>query len=174
MSSKRIMERSFFTCEATELAKKLIGKIICRDDSDERGKFSIKVRITATEAYPKDDSCLDANRTKKTTSQSLSGGHLHFHNASDGRRRVDIVANEAGISESVLIAGVDMYDGPSQALWILDIDDPKYDGLDLLSPESKIWIEDDGTIAELNPAGPRKNIPDTKPLRFTAKTFQFR
>ena len=29
MSSKRITERDFFTCEAVELAEKLIGKIIC-------------------------------------------------------------------------------------------------------------------------------------------------
>ncbi len=174
MSSKRINEREFFTCEAVELAKKLIGKIICHEDSDEKGKFVIKARITATEAYRKDDSCLDDNRTQKTTSQSLQGGYLHFHNAGNGRRRIDIVANEAGISESVLIAGVDMYDGPSKTLWILDIDDPQYDGLDLLSPNSKIWIEDDGTIAELNTATQRKNISDTTPLRFTAKSFKFK
>ena len=172
MSSKRITERDFFTCEAEELAKKLVGKIICHEDSDEK-KFVIKARITATEAYRKDDSCLDDNRTQKTTSQSLAGGHLHFHNAGEGRRRIDIVANEVGVSESVLIAGVDMYDGPSKALWILDIDDPQYDGLDLLSPDSKIWIEDDGTIAELNTAMQRKNISDTTPLRFTAKIFKF-
>ena len=117
---------------------------------------------------------MDDNRTQKTTSQSLAGGHLHFHNAGNGRRRIDIVANEVGVSESVLIAGVDMYDGPSKTLWILDIDDPQYDGLDLLSPDSKIWIEDDGTIAELNNATQRKNISDTTPLRFTAKIFKFR
>lgn len=92
----------------------------------------------------------------------------------NGRRRIDIVANEVGVSESVLIAGVDMYDGPSKTLWILDIDDPQYDGLDLLSHDSKIWIEDDGTIAELNNATQRKNILDTTPLRFTAKIFKFR
>lgn len=174
MSSKRITEREFFTCEAVELAKKLIGKIICHEDSNGKEKFAIKARITATEAYRKDDSCLDDNRTQKTTSQSLVGGHLHFHNAGNGRRRIDIVANEVGVSESVLIAGVDMYDGPSKTLWILDIDDPQYDGLDLLSPDSKIWVEDDGTIAELNAATQRKNIPDTTPLRFTAKGFKFR
>ena len=116
---------------------------------------------------------MDDNRTQKTTSQNLAGGHLHFHNAGDGRRRIDIVANKEGIPESVLIAGVDMYDGPSKTLWILDIDDPKYDGLDLLNPESKIWIEDDGTIAELNTATQRRNISDTTPLRFTAKMFRF-
>ena len=174
MSSKRITERDFFTCEAEELAKKLIGKIICHEDFDGKEKFVIKARITATEAYRKVDSCLDDNRTQKTTSQSLAGGHLHFHNAGNGRRRIDIVANEVGVSESVLIAGVDMYDGPSKTLWILDIDDPQYDGLDLLSPDSKIWIEDDGTIAELNNATQRKNISDTTPLRFTAKIFKFR
>lgn len=174
MNSKRIVERDFFTCDAVELAKKLIGKIICHEDSSGKEKFVIKARITATEAYRKDDSCLDDNRTKKMTSQRLAGGHLHFHNAVEGRRRIDIVANEAGVSESVLIAGVDMYDGPSKTLWILDIDDPEYDGIDLLNPKSKIWIEDDGTIAELNIATQRKNISDKAPLRFTVKMFKFR
>lgn len=153
------------------MAKKLIGKILCHQDTD---KFVIKARITATEAYLEDDSCLDDNRAKKATSQKLSGGHIHFHNAAEGRRRIDIVANVEGISESVLIAGVDMYDGPSLALWALDIDSPKFDGLDLLNPDSEIWIEDDGTMVEFNPPMQRKNISDTTPLRFTAKEFKFK
>ncbi len=71
MSSKRITERDFFTCEAEELAKKLIGKIICHEDFDGKEKFVIKARITATEAYRKVDSCLDDNRTQKTTVKVL-------------------------------------------------------------------------------------------------------
>ena len=163
-----------FEVSAEKLAPWLIGKILCHEDSNGKDKFVIKARITATEAYREEDGCLDDNRTQKTTSQSLAGGHLHFHNAGDGRRRIDIVANEVGVSESVLIAGVDMYDGPSKTLWILDIDNPQYDGLNLLSPDSKIWIEDDGTIAELTTATKRKNITDEAPLRFTAKSFKFK
>lgn len=87
MSSKRITEHDFFTCEAEEVARKLVGKIICHEDFDGKEKFVIKALITATEAYRKDDSCLDDNRTQKTTSQSLAGGHLHFHNAGEGRCR---------------------------------------------------------------------------------------
>ena len=34
----------FFTCEAEELAKKLIGKIICHEDFDGKEKFVIKAR----------------------------------------------------------------------------------------------------------------------------------
>lgn len=174
MESKRITSRDFFTCDAVELAKKLIGKVICHQDGTGEERFVIKARITATEAYHKDDSCLDDNRAKKATSQRLAGGHIHFHNAGRGRRRIDIVANKEGVSESVLIAGVDMYDGPSKTLWALDIDDPKYDGLDLIDPEATIWIEDDGTMVELNEATQRRNIEDSTPLRFTAKMFKFR
>lgn len=47
MSSKRITERDFFTCEAVELAEKLIGKIICNRVA---GKI-LRFRIVETEAY---------------------------------------------------------------------------------------------------------------------------
>lgn len=173
MGTKKITDRDFFMCAADELAKKLIGKVLCHQIGKGDDKFVIKTRITATEAYLKDDSCLDANRTKNSTSQSLAGGHLHFHNAAEGRRRIDIVANDEDVTESVLIAGIDMYDGPQKTLWALDIDDSKYDGLDLTNPASEIWLEDDGTTVEVNPPTQRKNIPDTTPLRFTAKRFTF-
>lgn len=49
MSSKRITERDFFTCEAVELAEKLIGKVICNRVA---GKI-LRFRIIETEAYGK-------------------------------------------------------------------------------------------------------------------------
>ena len=174
MESKRITNRDFFTCEAEKLAEKLIGKIICHEVGEGKNKFVIKVRISVTEAYRKEDDCLDDNKTQKNTSQNLIGGHIHFHNACEGRRRVDIVANFEGTPESVLIAGTDMYDGPSKTLWALDIDDAKYDGVDLIDPNSKIWLEDDGTKALINPPIPRKNIKDQTPLRFSVAQFTFR
>ena len=60
MGTKRITDRDFFMCAADELAKKLIGKVLCHQIGKGDDKFVIKTRITATEAYLKDDSCLDA------------------------------------------------------------------------------------------------------------------
>ena len=48
------------------------------------------------------------------------------------------------------------------------------DGMDMLKDDAEIWIEDDGTQAELKEPTKRKNIPDDKPLRFEAKRFIFK
>lgn len=174
MTSKRITDRSFFLKSSEELAKALIGKILCHEVGEGDEKFVIKVRIKVTEAYRCTDECLDENRSKKPTTQRLSGGHLHYHNAAEGRKRIDIVANEADIPESVLIAETDLYDGPQKTLWALDLESSEYDGLDLTDLNAKVWLEDDGTEAVLNPAAPRKNVEDPAPLRFSAKEFCFK
>ena len=175
MTAKKIQNRDFFTCEAPELAKKLIGKLICHKvgSKQEKNEFIIRTRITETEAYLKDDSCLDYNRQKKETCQILIGGHIHLPQKVEGRRRMDIVANIKEIPESVLIAKTDGYDGPQKTLWALDINDHHLDGLDLTNKDSEVWIEDDGTIAELKEPTTRTNVHDSRLLCFSAKTFKF-
>ena len=168
-----IRNREFFTCDAAELAKNLVGKVLCHKVGKGKDAFVIKVRILTTEAYLEKESFTDANRVKESNSQELAGGHIHFHNAAEGRRRMDIVANEAGITQSVLIAECDMYDGPQKTLWALDADDKKYDGLDLVTSD-EIWLEDDGVIVELKEATQRKNIADASLLRFSARSFTFK
>ena len=171
----RIMDRSFFNCSAEELAKRLLGKVICREDVEGEDRFIIKTRIKVTEAYLEDDASLDYNRSKKATSQTMEGGHLHYHyNTAPGRRRMDIVAGTIGKAESVLIAEADMYDGPQKVLWALDIDSKDFDGLDLLSADSPVWLEDDGTAVISISSSPRKNIEDKRPLRFCADGFLFK
>lgn len=175
MDSKRIRNRDFFTKPAEDLAKDLLGKILCR----RMGKdFVMKSRIKVTEAYRNDEDCTDANRDKAPNSQLLSGGHLHyFYKTCDGRRRIDIVAGSEGVAESVLIRETDLYDGPQKVVWALDIK-MYMDGIDLLSKDSEVWIEDDGTVAILDEPKPRINISEKStskdsPLRFSAKSFIF-
>ncbi len=176
---KRITDRTFFTQPAEELAKALIGKIICHEVGDENEKFVIKARIKATEAYRQTDDVTDANREKERTSQILEGGHLHLYTKKgEGRKRLDIVAGNKGIAESVLIRGLDAYtEGPQIVVWAMDIDDSA-DGMDLLAENATIWLVDDGTIVELQEAKPRKGLAETantkdELLYFTAKNFKF-
>lgn len=172
----KITDRKFFTCSAEELAPKLLGKIIChRVGKGTPNEFVIKTRIKVTEAYLSDDVVLDDNRSKKATSQNKMGGCLYYnYKKPDGRKRMDIVAGVEGISESVLIAETDLYEGPQTTLWALDISNPEIDGLDMLSTDSPIWIEDDGTVVIDIKTEPRKNVPDPRPLRFVAKSFIFK
>lgn len=177
MNTKRISDRNFFMRPTETVAQDLIGKILCHSVED--GNFVIKGRITATEAYKNDEDVTDANRSTNPTAQLLSGGHLHFHyKTAEGRKRIDIVTNESGIAESVLIAEIDMYNGPQKVVWAMNIgqdgNENFFDGLDLVDPNSPIWLEEDGISVEINPPVQRKNVLDTKPLRFTVKAFSFK
>lgn len=162
-----------FEIPAEELAPWLIGKILCHKDKD---GFTIRCRIKVTEAYRKIDDVTDANRQSKPTAQFLSGGHIHFYNQKgEGRQRIDIVANIEGIAESVLICAVDPYDeGPQRTVWALDADEDS-DGVYLLDEEnSSYWLEDDNAIVTLNEPVPRKNVEDKTPLRFSAKSIEYK
>ena len=170
-------DRDFFKCPAEELAQKLIGKNLChvvdKDNKDE-GPFVIKARIRSAEAYPEKDKFTDGNREKNKTSQALEGGHLHlFTKKGNERKRMDVVANKVDVSEGVLICNADPYDGPRNVVDGLYIPNSA-DGMDMLKDDAEIWIEDDGTQAELKEPTKRKNIPDDKPLRFEAKRFIFK
>ena len=171
----KIKKREFFTRSAEELAKDLIGKNLCHLTYDENGEaFIIKGRIKVTEAYLHDESVTDGNREKNKTSQALEGGHLHLHTkCCEGRKRLDVVANKVDVSEGVLICNADPYDGPRNVVDGLYIPNSA-DGMDMLKDDAEIWIEDDGTQAELKEPTKRKNIPDDKPLRFEAKRFIFK
>lgn len=172
---KRITDRNFFTRPAEELAKDLIGKLICHKCRDERGEFTIRARIKTTEAYQVTDDVTDANRYGKN-SQLLDGGHLYFCNDWP-QERFDIVAGHSGEAESVLIRDLDAYEkGPNNASWAMDIS-IEDDGADLLDENGMIWLEDDGTVAELKAPAKRKGIEKSKYadalLQFSAKSFTF-
>ncbi len=167
-------DRDFFTCPAEELAQKLIGKNLCHVVDKDTDPFVVKARIRITEAYPHTDDVTDGNREKTGTSQALKGGHLHlFIKKGNDRKRMDVVANKEHVSEGVLICNADPYDGPRNVVDGLDIPN-SVDGMDMLKDDAEIWIEDDGTQAELKKPTKRKNIPDDKPLRFAAKSFLFK
>jgi DNA-3-methyladenine glycosylase len=174
MIMSKITNRNFFTQPAELLAPALLGKIICRKSADDKGKFTIRYRITATEAYPDGDKACDG-----ADSQKLSGGHLYVtKKGMHGGCRFDIVANIKGKAEGVLISGVDCFDGPGKAAEALDID-ARLDGVDLAT-SGEIWIEDDGAEVVQEAPAPRK-IGEThddetknKPLKFIAKQITYK
>ena len=88
------------------------------------------------------------------------------------RNRLDIVANEENVAESVLIAEIDLYDGPQKALWAMDMNSLDFDGRDLLTDEW-VYVEDDGVEVVLDEPTQRKGINTPEPLRFSAKKFVF-
>ena len=171
MKTKRILDRAFFTCSAEELAPKLLGKILCRKDSD---GCIIKNRICVTEAYPTDDAVNDAVRAArvgKTTAQTRVGGTIYVKEMRGGCR-FDIVAGNVGDGESVLIRGIDPYpEGPLIAADALLVD-TSLDGADLLADESSIWLEDDGVKVQWNVPTQRR-LGDKAPIDSVEKQLRF-
>jgi len=171
MLAKKINDYAFFLQSAEELAPKLLGKIICRKLDDD---FIVRCRINVTEAYCQGELFTDATRAEKQgkkNAQHKKGGHL-FVKSIRGGFRFDIVANEEGIGEGVLIRGIDPYkEGPMIAADALNID-LDFDSINLL--ESKeIWLEDDGAIAILCKPTTRVGIDSDKELRFFIKEIKF-
>ena len=175
--AKRITDPAFFTQPAEELAKALLGKVICHKDNDD---FIIKGRILITEAYPYDDDATDASLSDSQNSQYLSGGHIYFCNKrSENYWRFDIVSNKQGVPESVLIRGIDPYgSAPNNALFALGLDKDA-DGVNLLE-STDIWLEDDGVKVTQNPPKPRVNLSKrlsstcrAKPLNFSVQSLEF-
>ena len=153
MSSKKITDQSFFTQSAENLAKELLGKIICRLNSD---NTVIRFRITETEAYCKDDTACHSNQYKSgngVISQKMIGGtiYVHYKNNNYPGSSFDIVANEVGIGEGVLIRGAFNIDNPKEKYVsqprllgeALKIDYNSLNQKNLFTSE-EIWVENDG------------------------------
>lgn len=152
MSSKRITERDFFTCEAVELAEKLIGKVICNRVA---GKI-LRFRIVETEAYGKNDTACHSNKYKSgngVVSQNMIGGtlYIHYNNKDKPGSMFDVVANKVGVGEGVLIRGGINLENPNEKYLskpiclgeALKIDYNRLNQVDLATSEL-IWIEEDG------------------------------
>lgn len=162
MRSERITNRDFFTCEAPELAKKLIGKIICNKVENQK---ILRFRIVETEAYGKDDTACHSNKYKSgngVTAQKKIGGtiYVHYNNKKNPEKErpgsmFDIVSNKVGIGEGVLIRGGINIDDPHEKYLskpiclgeALKIDYEKLNCVDLLTSDL-IWIENDGFDTE--------------------------
>ena len=168
---KKIIERSFFTRSAEELAKNLLGKVFCHKMND---GFVIKGRIMVTEAYPKDDPVCDANRAGKNTknTQLNLGGSIHI-GYSYGYPRVDVVANDEGIGEGVLIRKIDPYDDQISATIDALYINKEDDGADLLESDD-FWIEEDNVRIIMNEPKPRVGVKnDTSLLNFSVKSIEW-
>ena len=133
--------RNFFLQSAEILAPLLLGKLLCRKMQDGAVK---KFRITETEAYCEQDSASHSfgGMTKSNQSMFMIGGTAYVFNCHGWQ--FNIICNAVNVGEGVLIRGADVYDGPVKLTRALGIVKEGIDGIDLLSSQSPIWIEDDG------------------------------
>ena len=150
-----ILKQDFYTRPATELAPLLLGKVLCRRVGD----TVIRRRITETECYfgEEDTAChAHKGRTLRTDTLYQQGGITYVYLCYGIHSLLNVVTGQAEHPEAVLIRGVEGASGPGRVTKSLGI--TCNDNRLPLTPESGIWIEDDGTNAPSFQALPRVGI----------------
>lgn len=168
--------REFFLRDAPTVARDLIGKVIFQ----KKGEKYLRWRIKEAEAYcgPKDKAAhsYGGRRTQRTEAMYLPGGHLYVYFIYGMYHMLNIVANETGIPEGVLIRAVEPLDlegldtsGPGKLCRVLGITKAHY-ALDLCDGE-EMFLVDDGYRPEKIVATTRVGIDYAEEDRFRPWRF---
>jgi DNA-3-methyladenine glycosylase len=135
----------------------------------------LRLRILETECYfgEEDTAChAHKGRTERTGIMYEAGGNAYVYLCYGIHSLLNITTGEEGHPEAVLIRGVEESMGPGRLTKRLSID--RSLNRAPLSPESRLWIEDDGTKTDYITA-PRVGIDyaseedRTRLWRFIAK-----
>lgn len=163
------LTEEFFHRDCLEVAPNLIGKVIVRslDDGSE-----IRVRITETESYRgEEDTACHANKGRTPRTELLFGnsGKIYVYLCYGIHWLINVVTGENGFPQAVLLRCGEAFNGPAKLTKALKID-KSFNGESIIENE-RIWIEDDGYIAEIKTA-PRVGIDyATEEYRFKPWRF---
>lgn len=137
-----ILTKTDFAKPATLLARKLVGKVLCRAWEGEILRF----RITETECYfGEEDTACHAHKGKTPRTQTLyeAGGIAYVYLCYGMHHLLNLVTGAPGHPEAVLIRGVEGISGPGRVTRALHI--TKAENRLPLTPDAGLWVEDDGT-----------------------------
>lgn len=166
---ERRLPPEFYSAPATELAPRLLGKLLCC----RRDGLVLKARITETECYfgTQDSAChAHKGRTKRTDPLWHAGGISYIYLCYGIHELLNVVTGPEGHPEAVLLRGVEGYAGPGKLTKHLGID-RRLNTADLTASE-ELWLEDDGTVFEYE-ALPRVGIGYASP-EDRARLWRFR
>lgn len=139
--------RDYFRRSAPELARALVGKLLCRKMPDGSIK---KLRISQTEAYcgEADTAChAHRGRTKRTETLYRDGGTVYVYLCYGMHWLLNIVASCEDDPQAVLIRCCESAPGPGKLTKALCIDG-SFNGADILSC-GELWLEDDGLEVDI-------------------------
>lgn len=137
--NRRIADKEFYTQGGYDLAKRLIGKYICRNYKGEVKKYL----ITETECYigTEDTAChAHKGKTERTKIMWEEGGVCYVYLCYGIHNMLNFVSGEKGSPQAVLIRGVRGYNGPGKLTKELNID-RSFNGESLLISD-RIWLEE--------------------------------
>ena len=142
---RTVLSTSWFAAPATELAPRLLGKILCRRTDE----GVLRLRITETECYfgEEDTAChAHRGRTPRTDVMYRAGGRAYVYLCYGIHSLLNLVTGPEGHPEAVLIRGVENISGPGRVTKQMRID-RSLNGV-LLTPDNGLWVEDDGLLLD--------------------------
>jgi len=140
----RVLHRSYFDRATTEVARDLLGKVLCR--RLESGKI-IRGRITETEAYDgPEDKASHAHKgvTPRNVVMFGAPGHAYIYLCYGVHWLFNIKTREKGYPAAVLIRGVEGISGPGRLTKHFQINSELNEIL--LTRVGGLWVEDDGAV----------------------------
>ena len=143
-----VLDETFDSMRATEMAPALLGKLLCRRYLSPEGVETIfRHRITETECYfGESDTACHASHGKTARNRIMyeAGGVAYIYLCYGIHSLLNVVSGEKDFPEAVLIRGVEGYNGPGKLTRGMKIDG-SLNGTSLLSADC-LWIEDDGCV----------------------------
>lgn len=135
------LNAKFYSQNAIILDPEILGKLLCRNLNGE----IIKLRVTETECYfgETDTAChASKGKTERTKIMYESGGLAYIYLCYGIHYLFNIVTGVENSPETVLIRGVESFNGPGKLTRALKID-KSLNGENLVD-SNQLWIEDDG------------------------------
>ncbi len=186
----RLKENFFRGRNTIDIAKDLLGKVIVYNSNT----CVLKGIICETEAYTQDDESCHAyggRRTKRNEVMFYRYGHLYIYFTYGMYYCANIVTDDIGKGEAVLIRSIipilgkntmivnrkgnakDITNGPSKFCMAFQLN-KEHNGIDLLSPTSTIYLDDESYFPKEIIKSKRIGISKAIELewRFTAKEFE--
>jgi DNA-3-methyladenine glycosylase len=180
----RRLSREDLPVDTVELARYLIGKVVVHDTANGR----LSGRIVETEAYPVGDPAGHAfrGRTPRNAPLFLERGYAYVYLAYGVSFLLNVASERAGVGAGVLLRAIeplngfelpdstprkkqwaDLGRGPGRLTKALKVD-LSFDGLDLCSASSSLWLAE--TTRKIGAIGKSVRIGLTqaanRPLRF--------
>ncbi|WP_269524693.1 DNA-3-methyladenine glycosylase [Coraliomargarita parva] len=168
----KVLNKRFFDRDTVEVARDLLGKVLCRRLPS--GKI-IRSRLTETEAYDGfEDQASHAHKGATTRNVVMFGppGHSYIYLCYGVHWMLNLTTREEGYPAAVLLRGVEATEGPGRLTKHFHVDSALNNSL--LTRVAGLWVEDDGFVADAArvEAAPRIGVDYAGP-RWAAVPWRF-
>ena len=139
------VQPEFFDCDCVELARKLLGKLLCVRSGGE----VIRKMITEVEAYGINDTACHCykGRTKRNDPMFKRGGTVYVYLCYGIHEILNFAAGKDGEGQGVMIRGIEGAVGSGRVTKILGVD--RNFNYEFLPTSNRIWLEDGTYIEEV-------------------------